>query len=168
MESFFPPLEALFDKRAKHPVLLVNAVEESANVTLPAEIASGELYGMTLVCHISPHMHSRYETESRIANALTTTAPFTAGHLSDRPFLRTAPVNAAASLDSTISLAFPRGSDSGILAAFGIGAVALAPVLILVSVIAHVRLRCARVGIVEASIRSSVLLRQRGKCRERS
>jgi hypothetical protein len=41
-------------------VLLVSAVEESANVTLPAEIASGELYGMTLVCHISPHMHSRH------------------------------------------------------------------------------------------------------------
>jgi hypothetical protein len=27
-------------------------------VTLSAEIASGEMYGMTLVCHISPHMHS--------------------------------------------------------------------------------------------------------------
>src|SRR5437879_2090387 len=78
MESFFPTLEALFDKRTKHPVLLVDAVEESANVTLPAEIASGEMYGMTLVCHISPHMHSRYETESRIANALTTMAPFPA------------------------------------------------------------------------------------------
>jgi hypothetical protein len=57
MESFFPPLEALFDERAKHSVLLVDAVEESANMTLPAEIASGEMYGMTLVCHISPHMH---------------------------------------------------------------------------------------------------------------
>src|SRR5712664_110014 len=79
MESFFPPLEALFDERAKHPVLLVDAVEESANVTLSAEIASGEMYGMTLACHISPHMHSRYETESRIANALTTTAPFYSG-----------------------------------------------------------------------------------------
>src|SRR6266566_3422748 len=55
MESFFPPLEALFDERAKHPVLLVDAVEESANVTLPAEIASGELYRMTLDRHISPH-----------------------------------------------------------------------------------------------------------------
>jgi hypothetical protein len=50
-------------------VLLVDAVEESANVTLPAEIASGELYGMTLGCHISPHIHSRHETESTIANA---------------------------------------------------------------------------------------------------
>ena len=32
-------------------MLLVDAVEESANVTLPAEIASGELYGMTLRSH---------------------------------------------------------------------------------------------------------------------
>src|SRR6266567_3396316 len=69
MESFFPPLEALFDERAKHPVLLVDAVEESANVTLPAEIASGELYRMTLDCHISPHMHRRNTTEGTIANA---------------------------------------------------------------------------------------------------
>jgi hypothetical protein len=60
MEGFISPVKAIFDERVKHPVLLVSAVEESANVTLPAEIASGELYGMTLVCHISPHMHSRH------------------------------------------------------------------------------------------------------------
>src|SRR5258707_7633812 len=58
MEGFIPPVEAIFEERAKHPVLLVDAVEECANVTLPAEIASGELHGMTLVCHISPHMHT--------------------------------------------------------------------------------------------------------------
>src|SRR5712664_2637957 len=69
MESFFPPIEALFDERAKHPVLLVDAVEESANVTLSAEIASGEMYGMTLVCHISPHVYRRDTTESTIADA---------------------------------------------------------------------------------------------------
>src|SRR5258708_3671558 len=92
MESFFPPLKALFDERTKHPVLLVDAVEESANVTLPAEIASGEMYGMTLVCHISPHMQSRHETGSRIANALPTMAPFRAGHLSDHPFYELHPL----------------------------------------------------------------------------
>src|SRR5260370_11228185 len=51
-----PPI-AIFEERAKHPVFLVGAVEESANVTLPAEIAPGELYGMTLGCHISPQSH---------------------------------------------------------------------------------------------------------------
>ncbi len=56
--SPFAPVEAIFEERAKHPMLLVDAVEESANVTLPAEIAPGELYGM-IGCHISPHMHSR-------------------------------------------------------------------------------------------------------------
>jgi hypothetical protein len=69
MEGFISPVKAIFDERVKHPVLLVSAVEESANVTLPAEIASGELYGMTLVCHISPHMHRRNTTEGTIANA---------------------------------------------------------------------------------------------------
>src|SRR5260370_42636274 len=69
MEGFCPPPEALFDDRAKHPVPLVDAVEESAHVTLPAEMASGELYGMTLGRHISPHIHSRHAKESTIANA---------------------------------------------------------------------------------------------------
>jgi hypothetical protein len=82
--------------------------------------------------------------------------------------LRSAPVNTAASLDPAVRLAFPRGSGSGILAAFGIGAVALALVLVLVAVVAHVWLRCARVGIVEMAIRSSAFLRASGKCRERS
>src|SRR5260370_31327014 len=69
MEGFCPPPEALFDDRAKHPVPLVDAVEESANVRLAAETASGELYGMTLGRHISPHIHSRHAKESTIANA---------------------------------------------------------------------------------------------------
>jgi hypothetical protein len=94
------------------------------------------------------------------------------GDLSDGPFfsssLRSTPVNAAASLDSTIRLAFPRGSGSGILAAFGIGAVAFALVLVLVAVVAHIRLRSARLGIMEMAIRSSAFLRPRGKCRERA
>jgi len=32
VEGFVPPLEALFDERAKHPVLLVETVEESADI----------------------------------------------------------------------------------------------------------------------------------------
>jgi hypothetical protein len=70
MESFFPTLEAIFDERAKHPVLLVDVVEEGANVTLPGEIASGKLHGMSLGCHISPHLHSRHSMESTIANCI--------------------------------------------------------------------------------------------------
>jgi hypothetical protein len=69
MESFISALEAVFEERAKHPVLLVGAVEESANVMLPAEIATGELYGMILVCHKSPRMYRRSMRESTIANA---------------------------------------------------------------------------------------------------
>src|SRR5207253_3994564 len=54
VESFFPLLKAIFDERAKHSVLLVDAVEESANVTLPAENAPGKLNRMAVGCHISP------------------------------------------------------------------------------------------------------------------
>jgi hypothetical protein len=48
----FAPVEAIFEERAKHPVLLVDAVEESANMTVPGEIASGKLHGMILGFHI--------------------------------------------------------------------------------------------------------------------
>ncbi len=44
MESFLPSVEAVFDERAKYPVLFFDAVEESANVTLPTESAPGKLY----------------------------------------------------------------------------------------------------------------------------
>jgi hypothetical protein len=45
MESLIPLVEAVFDERAKDPVLLVDAVEESADVTVPAEHTSGKLHG---------------------------------------------------------------------------------------------------------------------------
>jgi hypothetical protein len=70
VEGFIPPVQAIFYKRVKHPVLLVGAVEESANMTLPGEIASGKLHGMTLGGHISPHIYSRHATESTIANCM--------------------------------------------------------------------------------------------------
>src|SRR5258707_5511712 len=54
MEGFILPVEAIFEERAKHSVLLVGAVEEGTNVTSPAVIASCKLHGMTLGCHISP------------------------------------------------------------------------------------------------------------------
>jgi hypothetical protein len=47
-------LKAVFHERAKHPVLLVHAVEESTNVTVPAENAAGTLYGTLVGRHVSP------------------------------------------------------------------------------------------------------------------
>src|SRR5712671_7245342 len=51
MEGFIPQVEAIFDERAKDPVLLVDAVEEGANVTLPAEDAPGKLHGTVVGDH---------------------------------------------------------------------------------------------------------------------
>ncbi|MGO9817556.1 MAG: hypothetical protein ACLPG5_05700, partial [Acidocella sp.] len=44
-------LKALFDERAKHPVLLVRAVEKSANVTMLAENAPGTSHGIAIRFH---------------------------------------------------------------------------------------------------------------------
>jgi hypothetical protein len=41
VEGLFPPVNAIFEERAKHPVLLVQAVEERANVTLLAQSGPG-------------------------------------------------------------------------------------------------------------------------------
>src|SRR5260370_24098657 len=57
--SLFATVEAIFDDRVKHSALLVDAVEESANMTVPAEVASGALYGM-IDSHISPHSRSKH------------------------------------------------------------------------------------------------------------
>jgi hypothetical protein len=54
VESFIPPVESLFDERAKHPVLLVETVEESANMTVLAENAPGTSHGTAVRSHISP------------------------------------------------------------------------------------------------------------------
>src|SRR5205807_1659100 len=58
VDAFLGPIEALLDERAKHPVLLLDAVEESANVTFPAENATGKLHGMFVGSHTSPHVDS--------------------------------------------------------------------------------------------------------------
>jgi hypothetical protein len=49
--SFVPALKALLDERAKHPVLLVRAVEESANMTVLAENAPGASHGTAVRRH---------------------------------------------------------------------------------------------------------------------
>jgi hypothetical protein len=54
VKRFVPSLEPLFDERAKHPVLLIEVVEESANVTVMAETAASTLYGTAVCSHVSP------------------------------------------------------------------------------------------------------------------
>jgi hypothetical protein len=54
MKSFLAPLEPLFDERAKHLVLLVEAIEKSANVTLFAKHAISYVYGTFIASHGGP------------------------------------------------------------------------------------------------------------------
>jgi hypothetical protein len=54
MKSLVAPLEPLFDERAKHPVLLVEAIEKSANVTLFAKQAISYVYGTFIASHGGP------------------------------------------------------------------------------------------------------------------
>jgi len=54
VEGFVPPIEALFDERAKHSVLLVEVVEESANMTVLAERGPGTSHGTAVRRHVSP------------------------------------------------------------------------------------------------------------------
>src|ERR1700720_1308098 len=54
VESFIPPVEALSDERAKHPVFLVRAVKESANMAVLAESATGTANGVAVRSHVSP------------------------------------------------------------------------------------------------------------------
>ena len=51
MEALIPPIEAILDERAQDPVLLVDAVEEGANVTLPVENAPGKMHGTIVRFH---------------------------------------------------------------------------------------------------------------------
>src|SRR4029077_3160277 len=54
VKGFVSSVEALFYKRAKHPVLLVEAVEESANVTVLAESAAATTRGTAFCPHSPP------------------------------------------------------------------------------------------------------------------
>jgi hypothetical protein len=54
MKSLVAPLEPLFDERAKHPVLLVEAIEKSANVTCFAEHAISYVDGTFIASHDAP------------------------------------------------------------------------------------------------------------------
>src|SRR5260370_8975748 len=54
VERLVAPGHPLFDERTKYPVLLVDTVEEGANVPFPAESASCKFHGIFLGCHVSP------------------------------------------------------------------------------------------------------------------
>jgi hypothetical protein len=54
MKSLVTPREPLFDERAKHPVLLVEAIEKSANVTLFAKHAISYVDGTFITSHDGP------------------------------------------------------------------------------------------------------------------
>ena len=51
MEALVPPIEAILDERAQDPVLLVDAVEEGADVTVPAEDTAGKFHWTFLGFH---------------------------------------------------------------------------------------------------------------------
>src|SRR4051794_24550640 len=61
MEGFVAPFETIFDERAKHAVLFVDAVEERANVTTLAETTPGKLQGMPVGFHVRLHAESHAE-----------------------------------------------------------------------------------------------------------
>jgi hypothetical protein len=57
--SLFAPVDAILVERAEHSVLLVDGVEKRADMISPGEIDPGEIYGMFVVCHISPRVFAR-------------------------------------------------------------------------------------------------------------
>jgi hypothetical protein len=54
MKGFIPSVETIFDKRAKHSVLLVGVIEESTNMMLAGDITAGKPHGLTSDYHMSP------------------------------------------------------------------------------------------------------------------
>jgi hypothetical protein len=58
VESFVSVFKPIFDERTKHPVLLVNTIEESTNVPLAAEGAPGKVHRTPVRSHLSSHSPS--------------------------------------------------------------------------------------------------------------
>ena len=63
VERSLSAVNAVLDERAKDPVLLLDAVEESANVTLPPENAPGELHETVVGLHRLPHRASVVQSD---------------------------------------------------------------------------------------------------------
>jgi hypothetical protein len=60
MKDFIPSVETIFDERAKHSVLLISVIEESANMTLAGDIMVGKPHGLTCDYHVSPQIPNRH------------------------------------------------------------------------------------------------------------
>jgi hypothetical protein len=69
MEGFVPLVEAVFDKRAKHTVLLVDAVEERANVAILAESVRRNPQRIVVGFHTSPPTEERWVCSGQAAVA---------------------------------------------------------------------------------------------------
>src|ERR1700681_3489876 len=56
--NLFAAIEGVSDEGAKHPMLLIDVVEERADVTLPAQGAPSKLDRVIVACHKnkSPHI----------------------------------------------------------------------------------------------------------------
>jgi len=52
MVSFVPLVKPILDERAKHAMLLVDAIEERTNVTMPTENTVGKLHGLGGGLHV--------------------------------------------------------------------------------------------------------------------
>src|SRR5579859_693063 len=65
MVDLSPTVETVLDERAEDAVLLVDAVEERANVTVVAGSSPGELRGVPGGLHNS-HFHAQSPAQSRV------------------------------------------------------------------------------------------------------
>src|ERR1700758_5367142 len=54
VRSLFTPIEAILVERAQHSVLLVQPVEERANVSVRSDVRTSTLQGSTVRRHLSP------------------------------------------------------------------------------------------------------------------
>src|SRR5579864_3614353 len=54
VRSLFTPIETILIEGAQHPVLLVQAVEERANVSVRSDAGASTLQGTTVRRHLSP------------------------------------------------------------------------------------------------------------------
>jgi hypothetical protein len=68
MEDFVPPVETILDKRAKHAMVLVDAVEERTNMTILIEKTLNKLRGLRGGLHILAF--TQKESRSGLADRL--------------------------------------------------------------------------------------------------
>jgi hypothetical protein len=75
VEGLLPPVETILDERPKHAVLLVDAVEERANMMMLAESTPGKRRGMPRARHILTFTWRVQRRESHVLPGETALAP---------------------------------------------------------------------------------------------